>query len=236
VMAINFQVAVGGIKGEVEAVNERVDNIGNEVVSAMKEPDLTIEKSKNMFDPSKIVIGKYVSNTGSVASNPDFESILINVEDIPDGEDITYSGIDTAMPGQPSYFAFYTTDDPNTFGISTLIAGSNGSFTSNPTTVQKPAGAVGMALNIKRSGQTSAVYANAVINLGDAPIPYEPYAGEVITKYKDYRFAGGGGGEAYDQSLNTTDDVTFNSVTAETLESNVLIANIPVWDEASANT
>jgi len=56
--------------------------------------------------------------------------------------------------------------------------------------------------------------------------------------------SGGGGGEAYDQSLNTTDDVSFSSITALTVDTETLttqsFSNIgvgaPIFDSASTFT
>lgn len=216
-IALSYELNIQGFDDKINQVDAKVDDLQVEVSGAMKEYDLTIEPSINMFNPEKIVSGKYVSNSGSVASNASFACILINVENIADGEDITINGFNTASVATPAYWAFYTTDNPATFGLPNLIEGSNAMFTSNPQTFQKPAGAVGLAINILRTNQTASVYANATINLGTTPISYQPFTGDTITKYKDYNFAGGGGGESYDQSLNTTDNVEFNSVITHAL-------------------
>lgn len=221
--AIGFDFEINGLEDQISEIDIKADNIQSEVNTAIKVYDLTIEPATNMFDTTNIVNDRYVSNTGSIQNVAGWQFILINVSGVADGADITLNGIE---PSMPYYAAFYTTDDPNIVDLTNMIAGSNVTFNGNPNTIQKPAGAVGLGITIKRPANTSAAYEFATINLGATPIPYEPGSSGNVVKILDYNIEGSGG-EAYDQSLNTTDNVQFNSVTVVSFETDVLVAELP---------
>lgn len=192
--------------------------------NALKDSDLKIKTSSNLFDRTKIVDNKYISNTGSVQSVDGWQFILINVSKIDDLSNITFGRI---KPSTPSYWCFYNTDVIEDLNVGNKI--TNGTFitTENSITVEKPVGAITLGITIKRPTNAETVYKQGTINIGSVLLPYEEYY-QVVEKIKDYELQGGG--ESYNQDLNTFDDVVFNKISTSTIETSILVANLPTSD------
>lgn len=203
---------------------QNVVNKGYFDANAIQESDLTLVPAGNMFDPSAIIDDKYVNNMGGVLSGIDWQMILIPVDGLATGSDVTFGRI---FATNPSYWAFY---DANPIEGAATILSTASWQTAGSATVQVPSGALFLGITIKRPADPVTVYDEGTINQGtDLLTPYQPFTGEAITAIKGHPLSGSGGsgGEAYDQSLNTTDNVQFASVVTGELTAAVLIANLP---------
>lgn len=183
--------------------------------------DLTIEKSNegNLAYADQIIEDQYINNQGTIITGPPavgWKMIAIPVEG---GKTYAIGRINISVT---SYYAFYSDDDTE------LSNGANASGETEITTA--PANATILYVDLQRPGDPDSVYSQMTINevTEDTPgllTPYEPPF-FIITEIKGNKL-GGGGGQAYDQSLNTTDDVTFNQVTAGYLITNGWQADLP---------
>lgn len=242
IMALNFKVQVTGLKG-------KVDSMDIEVKKSMKEDKLTYKPSINLFDPSKLVNDRYVNSGGGITSpnDPtpeedadDWKMLYIDISDIPAGTKINWDAFNLTKPG---YIAFYDKTEYVSGSSINLVAGTEEApslvnFTNSRGSTLIPPDSKGMAINAKRSTDTDSVFERAMLNIGAELLPYQPFTGKAIEKYNGIPFAGSQVNNQFatDQNTRKTDDVIFHKVTVEELESNVLIANIPEWDEVSANT
>ncbi len=191
-------------------------------LKAITSDDLTVESSNNLAHPSYIIDGQYINNTGGITTAAGWRMIAIPVGHLPDGQQITLGRFTINGGG---YAAFRN-------ATNNTLTEYLGAITGATKTVVKPTGATVLYTDIKRPADDGTNYAQLTVNLGSSLLPYESPLG-TITKIKNYDVVGtGGGGEAYDQSLNTTDDVEFNSINAN----NVIIGvmNIPLPEGAGS--
>ncbi len=131
------------------------------------------------------------------------------------GQDYTLYGLNISSSST------YTWRDASNAVIGTPGTGVNTWLTGDTITITAPAGAVTIAFNIKRPADPTSVYDNLMFIEGDSAVPYSAY-GTTINACPGY---GGAGGVAYDQSLNTTDNVEFAGITTGGLKMNLPTGN-----------
>ncbi|WP_333577865.1 hypothetical protein [Sphingobacterium sp.] len=164
-------------------------------------------ESVNMFDKaSMVLLNTLINSSGGLQTVTGWHCAKIDITNLTVGQAISFFGKTGA---QGLYYAFYNG--------STLL-----SFAGyNPTlakTVTKPTDATLLYIDIKAPGDADAtVYSNFMVNLGTSIKPYQPYEA-FVTSIDNKKIAPSSGGEAYDQPLNTTDSVKFESVLANDVE------------------
>ena len=165
-------------------------------------------QSVNMFDKgSMVLLNTLINSSGGVQTATGWHCAKIDVANLTVGQAISFFGKTGA---QGLYYAFYNG--------STLL-----SFAGyNPTlakTVTKPTDATLLYIDIKTPADADAtVYSNFMVNLGASIKPYQAYDA-YISAIGDKKIpTSNNGGQAYDQTLNTTDSVKFESVLANDVE------------------
>lgn len=199
--------------------------------NAIKDSDLTLEYSDNKANPNKIIYGRYIGNTGSWAGTevpPQdnvWKTIEIDVSELNENDPISFGNFIINTAG---YSAFYND--------STLVL-YNGSHAYNPINkvVLKPAGANKLFITFARPANNETDNNELTVNFSDTLQPYQPFAKLKGIKGLPIESTGGGGGVAYDQSLNTTDEVQFAKVTTSEIETSVLVLNLPTTEPSISN-
>jgi len=164
--------------------------------------------SLNLFNPTgDLIAGELINSTGGIQSVTGWSMNKLDVSGMI-GDSVTWGNFNTTSG---VYYAFYDASN-------TLI--SFDGWNPNPAltkTVTIPSGAKWLYIDIQRPEDTTSVWSNGIINKGTSLLnPYQPY-NPIITKI-DGKTIAGTGGTSYDQSLNTTDNVSFNSVSANEME------------------
>ncbi|MFV0420032.1 MAG: hypothetical protein ACK5KT_15035 [Dysgonomonas sp.] len=185
--------------------------------NAVVNNDLEVQEvptSTNRANPANIIDGQYINNAGGINTASGWKMIAIPVTE---GKVITFGRFSINTSG---YSAFY-----NESGLVLF----NGNYTNStlPKTVTAPAGATILYIDIKRPVNVDADFEQLTVNEGSVLLPYEPYSDPVQRIGKIKGIDVGGSGEAYDQSLNTTDNVSFEGLTTNELSTGVFIANLP---------
>lgn len=241
IMALNFKI-------KVESIQNKVETVESEVISSMKEEKLKYKPSINRFDPSKLVNDRYVNSSGGITSPSDptpgddaddWKMLYIDISDIPAGTKINWGAINVTKPG---YIAFYNKPqyipgDSIQLVEGTIDAPALVNFTNSSGSTLIPSNAKGFAINAKRASDTDSVFERAMINIGPELLPYEPFSVGTIIEYNGIPFENSNPNGEFktDQNTRTTDNVAFFKLTVEELETNVIVANIPEWDELSSN-
>lgn len=182
------------------------------------------EIGANLFNPALIITGKLIDSTGALFTATGWNVIKIPV---PDGAtSITFGRINSVRASLYGRFA----DITDTL-IGTLI-----NFVPNGSAVTRavPAGAKYIYIDLKGPTDPDATgYAQGTCNTGNALLtPYEPYTvTDYVTQIDGKHIKATEGGSAdYDQSLNTTDNVAFNSLAVNSLALSALSIDLPLWD------
>jgi hypothetical protein len=194
---IEFTVTDPGLTPQVSILN----TIVGDGTTLIKTPDLTLiaDSTANIFSTGIIVDPGLISSSGGASATAGWKyaRFLFTAA----SHTIIYiSGI-AARPSLPT--AIYWRFIDASSGLLTF-----GSFTSNTAfSVPVPATAVEFDIDIQAPGDSSAVYANAVVS----------WSG-LVQKIKGNALVGSSaGGGSFDQSLNTTNSVTFAGVTTAAL-------------------
>src|SRR5690606_5086022 len=144
----------------------------------------------------------YIDSAGNIiSSDTSWSYIDVDTSEYPVGQEITISN------------AVISTGHAAWYNGATKVAYAGSYATGSlPVTFVKPANGNRLLVTDMRSGVENP---NIMINLGNIALPYEPWHDPKLSKIKGYSIeSSGGGGETYDQSLNTTDSVSFAKVTA----------------------
>lgn len=194
-------------------------NLGYFNTNAVKDSDLTISEivsEINHLDRDFIVNGFYISSAGEIIAG---QPSLAIVRDHPcadyAGQTVTFSGYN---PVSTKKLVFR--DDLG------AILGGVLSLTTNPFTTTIPIGAATFDMSVKQGSDSIDSYDEVMFNMGATQLPYEPHREIKLTKIKGYDVSSSGG-EAYDQSLNTNDNVEFNTVKTGVLDMTSWIVNLP---------
>lgn len=201
---------------EFNAANKRyVDE------NAITDADLTITPSTNLADPSIIVNGQYISNTGSIATGAGWSMAVLPVSEYEDGQEITFGRFTITGGG---YAAFR--DAVNNTLIQYL--GLHGANPVNKTVI-KPEGATHLYIDIKRPADPVTNYEFLTINLGSELLPYESPSGK-ITAIDGYEIGGGSSNVSSFEDLSDVPTYTGNAgkglkikTTEDGLEATVLL-------------
>lgn len=160
-----------------------------------------ISSSVNMFDKSTMVLNNtLINSSGAIQALVNWRTAKIDITSIPFDTLVSWFG---KLGANGPYYAFYNGN--------TLI-----NFSAYNNTIAKtvtvPANATWLYITIKAPADADTVYNNFMVNVGATVKPFQPYEA-FITEIDGKQIApsSGGGGQAYDQSLNTTDNVKFNS-------------------------
>lgn len=198
------------------AVNKRFFDL-----NAIKDTDIQTSKvrTSNYLDvPRYKVEGFYINGAGVVIEDAENLHIIRNqpADEIA-GKQITVNGV-----VQSSLKKFVFRDSQGAV-INPVI-----SLTTLPFTFNAPANASTFDMSLKAGNNTVDSYSMARISIGDLSQPYEPFEQEFIDSIKGKSIkSSNGGGESYNQSLNTTDDVQFNSINTGLLEMSFWQLNLP---------
>lgn len=161
----------------------------------------------NLMSTGVITVDRLIKSDGTEGALAGWKYITVPVNDYI--EKIYVSDIAIRPAGLPAsgYWRFL-----NTAGA---VLSTGYYTTSMDTNYVIPTGAVSFQIDIQDPSTTSSAYANAVIS----------YKGALVTKIGGVSIgSSSGGGTSYNQSLNTTDDVQFKSITTEGL----YLQNLPV--------
>ncbi|WP_215225850.1 hypothetical protein [Echinicola shivajiensis] len=173
-------------------------------LNSVRTQDLTLEPSNNLFNPTLIVEDAYVNSAGTITNAVGWKYIDIPVNELTD-----YT-IGRIFSTGTVYWSIWDASD---------VKLTNGGFASGATqVVTVPSNGAKLKVLIKRDVDDDSVYNEGTVNDGETLLtPYEAWSFELVTHIKGYplKSSEGGGGEAYDQSLNTTDAVQFVAITAQ---------------------
>jgi hypothetical protein len=220
--AIEFEVEYVGIDSDLTTVNKKVGDIEKDLSTAVFEADFSLKYGKNIFDPSTRVADKYIDSVGNIqtaAAGSGWEMAWIDVSMFKAGDQFTLG----PMVISAGHSAWYTGD---------VRDGYAGGFSTStlPKIFTYPSGISPKKLGFvtQRGGVANP---NIMVNVGTVALPYEAYKKPTIDGIGDYKIdpdENNGGGKAYDQDLNTTDNVQFASIT-------VAGARFPIeiWDKVS---
>lgn len=207
------------VSGKVNEGDTRAVSGGEVYDSVLKPSDLELENlgTSNKLDPSYIQIGKYIDANNNIISSGAQNVTIVNhpISQFA-GQAVTFGGF-TPQAGKKIVFR-----DVNGI-VNTTIPMAMGAL---PRTIIIPSTAYTFDLQILRNPDTPGSYSEVRMNLGNTLLPYEPFDRSVIKKIYGYEIESNGG-EAYDQSLNTTDDVEFNSVTTNLLSYKAIALELP---------
>jgi hypothetical protein len=199
---IEFVISDAGLIAKTDNLNTIVLNSDpSNVTSFLKTASLTMvaDAANNVFTSGTIVTPALVKNDGTLATTAGWATweALFSAG----AHSVIYvSGIN-ARPGNPSALYWRFVDSGG-------VVLSFGSYTAGTAfNLAVPALAVKFTIDIMAAGDSTAVYANAVIS----------YVG-IITKIAGNSIAGtGGGGTAYDQDLYKHSSVEFAGITTPAL-------------------
>lgn len=185
---------------------------------AIKDSDLEIETSSttNKLNRAYIVIGKYIDSSGVIQTSTSVNHIIENhpIYELA-GKSVTFNGF---IPSIQKKLVFR-----DEFGVK---IGSVIDVSFLPLTVIVPILAYTFDLSIKRGGEDVSSYEYLRLNIGTQSLPYEPFYKTFIKSIKGFEIEGGSR-EAYDQSLNTTDDVVFKSITTNLINYTAISLDLP---------
>lgn len=197
-LGMKFTVTGEGLIDRVDILDEFMGD-GTDFI---KDEDLTltIDPDNNIFSDGTITNNQLVKVDGTIAVLTGWAYWKTTFV-AGDHDTVYVSGIN-ARPTNPTALYWRFTNSGGT-----VLA--FGAFTSGSTfSLPIPATAVEFDIDIMATGDNPNVYANAVISLVG-----------LITAIKGNGIAGtGGGGDSFDQSLNTTNAVEFVAVTTEAIE------------------
>src|SRR5690606_33228317 len=143
---------------------------------ALKNSDLTVELSTNLANLNNVIEDKLINSTGAIQSLTGWHMLKVDISNIAVGQNITFGRINITTGG---YSAFYDSND--------VLVLNNGSFNigNQPRTYTKPAGATVLYIDLKRPEDSTTVYENVTVNIGDSLLPFEPFGG-TITAIKGF--------------------------------------------------
>ena len=174
--------------------------------------------SNNLADPDAIQDGKFISNTGGVASDADWSLISVPVEA---GKKYTFGGF---YLGRGGYYRFQ--DSNGDLVSSGSYSDPNG--TQTPCTVTAPTGAVALLFDIKTGSSPENPYTYLTVNLGETLLPYDEYK-TAITSIDGEEVAGGTSASIENRVRALENDVA--DIQTELLNGiETIIADLPVSD------
>lgn len=174
--------------------------------------------SNNIANPANIQDGKFISDTGSMASDSTWSLVSVPVES---GKKYTFGGF---YLGRSGYYRFEDTNGDKL---------SNGSYsdpngTQTPCTVAAPTGAVALLFDIKTSSSPINPYANLMANEGETLLPYDEYK-EAITSIDNEPVAGGVSKDIKNR-VDALEDAVVQIQAEVDSGLQTLIADLPVSD------
>lgn len=184
--------------------------------------------SDNKLNRDYIVTGKYINSAGEVLNSAQQHIIQNHPIEEYSGKVVTFDGYI-----QNSTKKLVFRDNSNT------IIGSVLSLTTAPFTVTVPALATKYDMSIKGATDEISSYDKLRMNIGSKSLPFNPYKESLITTILGKKIyaekakgAESGGGNSFDQTLNTTDNVKFNSVETKQLIYSAIQFNLPTGNGA----
>lgn len=199
---ITCQIQVDGVRPKIDYLDE----------NSIKTDDLTIDVSQNNAimdiapdaNSAGITLDAYINSTGGKSAGAGWVMMGIPVLA---GEVRTLSNFTTGA--FPIFYAYYKTNG------STISSGNYGTINALPFTVPAAPEDGFLFFDLVRPGAATPDYDEVMVNIGNTPLPYQP-PGSEITAIRGYDIRGGGG-EQYDQALNTFDNVEFAGLTITAL-------------------
>ena len=190
---------------QMEPVNLRTLNNLSVLESEL---EVTTEISTvNLLDMDYLVRFRTIDSAGNVNTSTLGSNVIIGNHPLAANFEFTISGI---APDSLKKIVFR---DSGGNAIGPIY-----DFGSMPRTFTSPAGTVTFDCTLRRAVEPSDdVFEFAALNPGGQVLPYEPHKIETITGIGSKRIAG----QSYDQSLDTTDDVKFNSVEMAAFKANL---------------
>lgn len=197
--------------------------------NALLKTDITTElqPTGNLFDPTGIIQNTLINTSGVLQTSSNWQTIKIS---IPSGTtQITIGRINSARASLYGRFA----DNSDALIGTRLTYIPNGAA----TTFSVVSGTAFLYLTIKSPDDPNTNgYSQGTINTGSSLLtPYQPAFIEYVTAINSKLIKSSGGGESYDQSLNTTDNVEFESIVTPILIASTLVIesfspDLPLWD------
>lgn len=201
------------IYSDGETILDRLEMIeGLAITENSFDFEMSNSPADNVFSGGTIVSDTLINSSGAEQSVAGWKYIRIALD--PASNAILFKGIGIRPASTPSGYYRFT----NSGG--TLIAGEFGGFQADEeVTLEIPETAAFIEIDIKAPTDGDDVYDNAFVTQQ-----------KIISEIAGYKLASSGGGEAYDQSLNTTDSVQFQSVAANSFSIEHLAVDLPAWD------
>jgi hypothetical protein len=170
----------------------------------------------NFMNRAFIVVGSFINSDGSIGTGTSSNTIIQNhpVADYV-SKTLFFSGY---VPESLKKIVFRNSSGTVLEGVKSL--------TTSPISFIVPFGAVTFDMSVKRGTDVVSDYDLVQFNK-DSFKTFEPFTSNYVSKIKGVEILGGSGGESYDQSLNSTDDVFFNSVNTSILETISWKTNLP---------
>lgn len=192
--------------------------------NALSENSITSEEvfSDNKLNRDYIVTGKYINSAGEVLNSAQQHIIQNHPISEYAGQLVTFNGY-----VQNSTKKLVFRDNGG------VIIGSVFSLTNAPFTVLVPELATKYDMSIKGATDAISSYDELRMNAGPTSLPYNPFKEILITGilgkgiYAEKAKGAESGGVSYDQNLNTTDNVKFNSVETNQLIYSAIQFNLP---------
>lgn len=183
--------------------------------AVIKQSDLTIEASDNLFKPEYLVNDYYINNAGSIVAGAGWRLAKVPVSV---GQTYTFGNfvIDTA-----GYGAFYDSSD-------LYISGSVFTYQTGilPRTITAPTNAVSVRITLKRPTNTDDQSAQAMMNVGGVLLPFEDPS-DTITKIIGKKLAGSGSGPLPSDVVLNGGNAELADVSADQISVATLLLNLP---------
>lgn len=201
--------------------NDNAVNLSYFNDNALKHVDIGKKVSISIVNKLNLayrVIGKFINSDGSIGVDITPTNHIIQNHPVGDmaGKAIAISGL---LNGTLKKFVTRDID-----GVPITLQGLD----PIPKFVVIPINAVTFDMTLRRTPENINNYQNVMINLGNVVLPYEPYSREVIDSLSGIPIEGAENkGEAYDQPLNTFNDVEFGSVRTNLMKTTTWSAELP---------